>query len=318
MIEVENLTKFYGPRPAIKGITFNVNKGEVVGFLGPNGAGKSTTMNILCCIFPASSGSAKICGYDVFEESLEVRKKIGYLPETPPLYPDMTVTSYLKFAAEIRRVPSNKVRAAVDRVLEKCVLQDVQKRIISRLSKGFQQRVGLAQSMIHDPEILILDEPTIGLDPIQIIEIRKLIQELASSHTIILSSHILPEITQICKRVIILNEGEIAAVDSLEGLKSSLNKSERFILKVRNRKDDIQDKLKALDKVVSVKAETESEFLIECELNSQAQDQVARLALENSWGIEELKLISMTLEEIFLHLTLEENEPSEVKHGVGA
>jgi len=165
MIEVENLTKFYGPRPAIKGITFKVNKGEVVGFLGPNGAGKSTTMNILCCILPASSGSAKICGYDVFEESLEVRKKIGYLPETPPLYPDMTVTSYLKFAAEIRRVPSNKVQAAVSRVLEKCVLQDVRKRIIGRLSKGFQQRVGLAQSMIHDPEILILDEPTIGLDP---------------------------------------------------------------------------------------------------------------------------------------------------------
>ena len=318
MIEVENLTKFYGPRPAIKGITFKVNKGEVVGFLGPNGAGKSTTMNILCCILPASSGSAKICGFDVFEESLEVRKKIGYLPETPPLYPDMTVTSYLKFAAEIRRVPSNKVQAAVDRVLEKCVLQDVRKRIIGRLSKGFQQRVGLAQSMIHDPEILILDEPTIGLDPIQIIEIRKLIQELASAHTIILSSHILPEITQICKRVVILNEGEIAAVDSLEGLTSSLNKSERFVLKVRKSQNNIQDKLSALDKVISVKVENENEFLIECEMNSEMQDQVARMALENSWGIEELKLISMTLEEIFLHLTLEENEPSETSKGVGA
>jgi ABC-2 type transport system ATP-binding protein len=318
MIEVENLTKFYGPRPAIKGITFKVNKGEVVGFLGPNGAGKSTTMNILCCILPASSGSAKICGFDVFEESLEVRKKIGYLPETPPLYPDMTVTSYLKFAAEIRRVPSNKVQAAVSRVLEKCVLQDVRKRIIGRLSKGFQQRVGLAQSMIHDPEILILDEPTIGLDPIQIIEIRKLIQELASAHTIILSSHILPEITQICKRVVILNEGEIAAVDSLEGLTSSLNKSERFVLKVRKSQNNIQGKLSALDKVISVKAENDNEFLIECEMNSEMQDQVARMALENSWGIEELKLISMTLEEIFLHLTLEENEPSETSKGVGA
>ncbi len=318
MIEVENLTKFYGPRPAIKGITFKVNQGEVVGFLGPNGAGKSTTMNILCCILPASSGSAKICGYDIFEESLEVRKKIGYLPEIPPLYPDMTVTSYLKFAAEIRRVPSSKVRAAVDRVLEKCVLQDVGHRIIGRLSKGFQQRVGLAQSMIHDPEILILDEPTIGLDPIQIIEIRKLIQELASSHTIILSSHILPEITQICKRVIILNEGEIAAVDSLEGLTSSLNKSERFVLKVRNPQNDIQDKLSALDNVISVKAENEHEFFIECEMNSEMQDQVARMALDNSWGIEELKLVSMTLEEIFLHLTLEENEPVEVNNGVGA
>jgi len=317
MIEVENLTKFYGPRPAIKGITFQVNKGEVVGFLGPNGAGKTTTMNILCCILPASSGSAKVCGYDVFEESLEIRKKIGYLPETPPLYPDMTVTSYLKFAAEIRRLQSKKAQVAVDRVLEKCALEEVRKRIISRLSKGFQQRVGLAQSMIHDPEILILDEPTIGLDPIQIIEIRKLIQDLASSHTIILSSHILPEITQICKRVIILNEGEIAAVDSLEGLTSSLNKSERFILKVRNSQNNIQDKLVALDKVISVKAEKDNEFFIECEMNAQAQDQVARMALENSWGIEELKLVSMTLEEIFLHLTLDENDPSEVKNGAG-
>jgi len=316
MIEVENLTKFYGPRPAIKGITFNVNKGEVVGFLGPNGAGKSTTMNILCCIMPASSGSARICGHDVFEESMEIRKKIGYLPETPPLYPDMTVTSYLQFAARIRRVPSKKVSAAVDRVLEKCVLKDVRDRIIKRLSKGFQQRVGLAQSMIHDPEILILDEPTIGLDPIQIIEIRKLIQELASSHTIILSSHILPEITQICKRVIILNEGEIAAVDTLEGLTSSLNKSERFILKVRNSQNGISEKLGALENVISVKTEKQGQFLVESEMGSHLQDQVARLALENSWGIEELKIVSMTLEDIFLRLTLEENQPNKEKKGV--
>ena len=318
MIEVENLTKFYGPRPAIKGITFNVNKGEVVGFLGPNGAGKSTTMNILCCIMPASSGSAKICGHDVFEESMEIRKKIGYLPETPPLYPDMTVTDYLRFTARIRRVPSNKVKASVERVLDKCVLEDVQDRIIKRLSKGFQQRVGLAQSMIHDPEILILDEPTIGLDPIQIIEIRKLIQELASSHTIILSSHILPEITQICRRVIILNEGEIAAVDSLEGLTSSLNKSERIILKVRNSKNGISEKLGALDKVISVHEEKEGQFLVECEMDSHMQDRVAGLALENSWGIEELKLVSMTLEDIFLRLTLDENEPINEKSGVDA
>lgn len=317
MIEVENLTKFYGPRPAIKGVTFSVDKGEVVGFLGPNGAGKSTTLNILSCIMPASSGSARICGRDVFEESMEIRKKIGYLPETPPLYTDMTVTDYLQFTARIRRVPSNKVKASVERVLEKCVLEDVQDRIINRLSKGFQQRVGLAQSMIHDPEILILDEPTIGLDPIQIIEIRKLIQELASSHTIILSSHILPEITQICRRVIILNEGEIAAVDSLEGLTSSLNKSERFILKVRNPQKGISEKLGALEKVISVQTKKEGQFLVECEMDSRMQDRVASLALENSWGIEELKLISMTLEDIFLRLTMEENEPNNEKSGSG-
>ncbi len=306
MIEVENLTKFYGPHPAIKGLTFNVNQGEVVGFLGPNGAGKSTTMNILCCILPATAGTVKICGFDVFEQSLEIRKKIGYLPENPPLYPDMTVTSYLEFAAKIRGVPNNKVAASRDRVLDKCVLKDVRHRIIGRLSKGFQQRVGLAQSMIHDPEILILDEPTIGLDPIQIIEIRKLIHELASSHTIILSSHILPEITHICKRVIILNDGEIAAVDSLEGLTASLNKSERLLLRVRNSSNGIADKLQTLDNVLSVNAEGDKEFMIECAMNSHVQDQVAQMALEHSWGIEELKTVSMTLEDIFLKLTLEE------------
>jgi len=306
MIEVENLTKFYGPRPAIKGLTFNVNKGEVVGFLGPNGAGKSTTMNILCCIMPATSGTAKICGFDVFEESLEIRKKIGYLPENPPLYPDMTVTGYLEFAARIRGVPNSKIAAALDRVLGKCVLRDVRDRLIGRLSKGFQQRVGLAQSMIHDPEILVLDEPTIGLDPIQIIEIRKLIHELASSHTIILSSHILPEITQICKRVIIINEGEIAAVDSLEGLTTSLNKSKRLVLKVRNAPNGIAEKLRSLEKVLSVIPEEDNRFMIECDMNSQLQDQIARTALENSWGIEELRPVSMTLEDIFLKLTVEE------------
>ncbi len=306
MIEVNNLTKFYGPRPAIKNLTFQVTQGEVVGFLGPNGAGKTTTMNILCCILPATSGSARVCGYDVFEQSLEIRKLIGYLPETPPLYTDMIVSDYLGFAARIRQVPKNKIAAAVDRVAEKCVLKDVLHRVIGRLSKGYQQRVGLAQAMIHDPEILILDEPTIGLDPIQIIEIRKLIQELAASHTILLSSHILPEVTQICKRVIILNEGEIAAVDSLEGLTSSLRKSERLVLRVRHPNNGIPEKLEALRQVRSVVAQDTNQFLIECDLNTHLQDQVAQVALDNAWGIEELKPVSLTLEDIFLKLTLEE------------
>ena len=222
MIEVKNLTRYYGTRRAINNISFQIEKGEVVGFLGPNGAGKSTTMNIISCILAASSGSAKINGFDTFEQSLEIRKIIGYLPETPPLYSDMIVSDYLNFAAGVRGVDTKRISSSVDRVIEKCSLKDVSHRIIGRLSKGYQQRVGLAQSMVHDPEILILDEPTIGLDPIQIIEIRKLIQELTAEHTIILSSHILPEITQICKRVIIINEGEIAAVDSLGGLAASL------------------------------------------------------------------------------------------------
>ena len=306
MIEVENLTRYYGTRRAINNLSFQIEKGEVVGFLGPNGAGKSTTMNIISCILSASSGSVKINGFDTFEQSLEIRKAIGYLPETPPLYPDMVVTDYLNFSAGIRGVDAKKTSAAVQRVLEKCSLKDVGHRIIGRLSKGYQQRVGLAQAMVHDPEILILDEPTIGLDPIQIIEIRKLIQELAAEHTIILSSHILPEITQICKRVIIINEGEIAAVDSLDGLTASLRKSERLSLTVRNPEGNVLEELKKLDQVISTTKGEDNQYFIECKLRSNLQDDIAKLALTNQWGIVELKPVSMTLEDIFLKLTLEE------------
>ena len=306
MIEVENLTRYYGTRRAINNLSFQIEKGEVVGFLGPNGAGKSTTMNIISCILSASSGSVKINGFDTFEQSLEIRKVIGYLPETPPLYPDMVVTDYLNFSAGIRGVDAKKTTTAVQRVLEKCSLKDVGHRIIGRLSKGYQQRVGLAQAMVHDPEILILDEPTIGLDPIQIIEIRKLIQELAAEHTIILSSHILPEITQICKRVIIINEGEIAAVDSLGGLTASLRKSERLSLTVRNPEGNVLEELKKLDQVISTTKGEDNQYFIECKLRSNLQDDIAKLALTNQWGIVELKPVPMTLEDIFLKLTLEE------------
>jgi len=309
MIEVKNLTRYYGTRRAINNISFQIEKGEVVGFLGPNGAGKSTTMNIISCILPASSGSAKINGFDTFEQSLEIRKVIGYLPETPPLYSDMIVADYLNFAAGIRGVDAKRISSSVDRVIEKCSLKDVSRRIIGRLSKGYQQRVGLAQAMIHDPEILILDEPTIGLDPIQIIEIRKLIHELTAEHTIILSSHILPEITQICKRVIIINDGEIAAVDSLGGLAASLRKSDRLSLTVRNSENNVVEKLNGLDQVISATNDEGNQYLIECALSSNLQDEIAKLALENNWGIVELKPVSMTLEDIFLKLTLEEKEP---------
>ena len=309
MIEVKNLTRYYGTRRAINNISFQIEKGEVVGFLGPNGAGKSTTMNIISCILPASSGSAKINGFDTFEQSLEIRKVIGYLPETPPLYSDMIVADYLNFAAGIRGVDAKRISSSVDRVIEKCSLKDVGRRIIGRLSKGYQQRVGLAQAMIHDPEILILDEPTIGLDPIQIIEIRKLIHELTAEHTIILSSHILPEITQICKRVIIINDGEIAAVDSLGGLAASLRKSDRLSLTVRNSENNVVEKLNGLDQVISATNDEGNQYLIECALSSNLQDEIAKLALENNWGIVELKPVSMTLEDIFLKLTLEEKEP---------
>ncbi len=308
MIEVERLSKSYGPREAIRNLSFQIEKGEVVGFLGPNGAGKTTTMNILSCIMPASSGSAKICGFDVFEQALEIRKLIGYLPEAPPLYSDMVVYDYLIFAARLRNISSRKAFSAAEQVIEKCSLKNVRNRIIGRLSKGYQQRVGIAQALVHDPDILILDEPTIGLDPIQIIEIRKLIQELASSHTIILSSHILPEITQICKRVIIISEGQIVAVDSLESLTTRLRKGERLLLKVRQSDHETIEKLRTLNKVNTVTEQETAQFTIDCEPRADIQDEIAKLALDNNWGIIELKPASMTLEDIFLKLTLEENE----------
>ena len=307
MIEVEQLSKSYGPREAIKNLSFQIKKGEVVGFLGPNGAGKTTTMNILACIMPASSGTAKICGFDVFEQALEIRRLIGYLPETPPLYSDMVVSDFLTFAARLRNISPQKAPLAVTQVLEKCSLNEVKNRIIGRLSKGFQQRVGIAQALVHDPDILILDEPTIGLAPIQIIEIRKLIQELASSHTIILSSHILPEITQICKRVIIISDGKIAAVDSLDALTTRLRKGERLLLKVRQGDDQTIEKLRALNGVNAVTEHQAEHYIIDCEPNAGVQDKVAQLILDNNWGIVELKPVSMTLEDIFLKLTVEES-----------
>ena len=313
MIEVEHLTKNYGPRSAVRDLSFQINQGEVVGFLGPNGAGKSTTMNILTCILPATEGKARVCGFDTFEDALEIRKVIGYLPETPPLYQDMVVSRFLEFAAGLRNVPRRKIASSVDRVLEQCGLKGVRHRIIGRLSKGFQQRVGLAQAMIHDPKILILDEPTIGLDPIQIIEIRKLIQQLGTAHTILLSSHILPEVTQICQRVIIINEGEIVAMDTLDGLNASMRNSRRLELKVRHPADGIQDKLEGLDKVLSVQTRGQDLFVIESEPDTHLQDEVARLALDQLWGIEELKPITMTLEDIFLKLTTEEKDVKEVQ-----
>ena len=308
MIEVENLSKSYGPREAIKNLSFQIGKGEVVGFLGPNGAGKSTTMNILSCIMPASSGTAKICGFDIFEQSLEIRKLIGYLPETPPLYSDMVVTDFLAFASRLRNISSRETPLAVERVIEQCSLKEVKNRIIGRLSKGYQQRVGIAQALVHNPDILILDEPTIGLDPIQIIEIRKLIQELASSHTIILSSHILPEITQICKRVIIISDGEIAAVDSLEALTTRLRKGERLLLKLRHSNNETAEKLRTLNRVRTVIEDQTGQFTIDCDPQANIQDNIAQLSIDNNWGIIELKPASVTLEEIFLKLTVEENE----------
>ncbi len=218
MIEVENLTKRYGDFTAVEDLSFRIEKGEIVGFLGPNGAGKTTTMRILTGFLPATSGKVKISGYDIFSDPMNVKKRGGYLPEHPPVYTEMTVEGYLLYVAKIKGVPRKKRKEALARVLDRCGLSDVRTQIIGKLSKGYRQRVGLAQAMIHDPDVLILDEPTIGLDPKQIIEIRQLIKSLAGDHTIILSTHILPEVTMICQRVLIMDRGRIVADDTLEKL----------------------------------------------------------------------------------------------------
>ena len=307
MIEVENLTRLYGPRTAIKNISFKIDKGDVVGFLGPNGAGKSTTMNILCSILPASSGTARICGHDIFDQSLEVRKMIGYLPETPPLYQEMIVSKYLQYAAGLRRVPYKKISSAVDRVLEQCGLKEVRQRSIGRLSKGYQNIVGLAQAVVHDPVTRILHEPPPRPAPQSTDHLRNLIRELGKTHTIILSSHILPEVTQVCQRVIIINEGEIVAMDSLEGLTASLRDTRRLQLKVRNAADGIVQQLEALENVLDVHAESDHEFTIETTPDSHLQEDIARLTLDRQWGLEEIKPLAMTLEDVFLKLTTDES-----------
>jgi ABC-2 type transport system ATP-binding protein len=229
MIEVRNLTKRYGDLVAVENVSFVAKPGEILGFLGPNGAGKTTTMRIITGFLPATSGTVTVAGFDIFEQSYEVRKRIGYLPENPPLYSDMTVTAYLEFVARIKGVPRADVPGARDQVLESCGLTAVTGRVLGNLSKGFRQRVGLAQALIHNPSVLVLDEPTIGLDPRQIIEIRSLIRELASERTVILSTHILPEVSQLCQKVVIINEGRIAMEDRLEDLTRNMSLEEVFL-----------------------------------------------------------------------------------------
>lgn len=250
MIEVSGLTKEYGSIRAISDLNFTVKKGDVMGFLGPNGAGKTTTMRIITGYMPATEGTVKVAGFDVFEQPHEVKKRIGYLPERPPLYPYMVVDAYLLHIAELKGIPKNARKEAVERAIEKCALKDVSKRLIGHLSKGYQQRVGIAQAIIHNPEVLILDEPTIGLDPRQIVEIRQMIKELAGEHTIVLSTHILSEVSQICNSVIIINNGRIVADNTIEGLSKVLG--EDMIWKVKIKKDEHEDILKAIMKIPGV------------------------------------------------------------------
>jgi ABC-2 type transport system ATP-binding protein len=310
MIQVEHLTKHYGPKTAITDVSFSVAKGEVLAFLGPNGAGKTTTMRILTASLPATAGSARVAGYDCFDQPREVKRAIGYLPEAPPLYTEMTVTEYLTFVGRIKGIAPEHLPRALDQTLERLSLGDVRDRLIANLSRGFKQRVGLAQALLHDPLVLILDEPTVGLDPKQIIEIRQLIKTLAGSRTIILSTHILPEATAVAQRVVIIHEGRIVAEDSQDQLAARLRRSEKVSLTLKHAPPDAGARLQTLPGVLSVHQEGPAKFLIEAELGRDLRDELARFAVRNDWGLLELKLVTMTLEDVFLRLTKEEDTPT--------
>ncbi|MGA2259843.1 MAG: ATP-binding cassette domain-containing protein [Acidobacteriota bacterium] len=311
MIEVDHLTKVFNGRKAVDGISFTVQKGEILGFLGPNGAGKTTTMRILTCYMPATDGTARVAGFDVFEESLEVRRRIGYLPENPPLYPEMTVSSYLHFVAKIKGAPSPQRKAIVDEVMQKCAVGDVRNRIIGKLSKGYKQRVGLAQALLNNPEVLILDEPTIGLDPKQIFEVRSLIKALAGNHTVILSTHILPEVSMTCNRVVIINNGKVVAMDTPTGLTNQLKGAEKIALSVDGPRDAVIERLRGIDGVTSIKAEGEenggpSNYIVECKLQTDLRRQLAQEIVSQGWGLLELRGVSMSLEDVFINLVTQE------------
>ncbi len=310
MIEVENLTRYYGETRAISDVSFRVNKGEILGLLGPNAAGKTTTMRILTCYMPPTSGTAKIAGFDILEQSMDVRRKIGYLPETPPLYSDMSVNDYLNFVCKIKEVPKAYRSGEVDTVVEKAALGDVRTSIIGKLSKGFRQRVGLAQSLINNPPIVILDEPTVGLDPKQIIEIRELIKNLRGDHTVILSSHILPEIEQTCERVVIINEGFVVAEDTPDNLTKRLEGAERIQLQIEGSEQKIRDLLKAEKRIASLNFEGEKNgvFQVAVESEQDIRKDLAKQIVEGGLGLIELTQDRVSLEDIFLHLTTKEEE----------
>ncbi len=306
MIQVQNLTKTYGPRVAIDNLTFEASKGEIVGFLGPNGAGKTTTMRILTGYMPPTSGMARIAGYDVVEASLEVRKRVGYMPETVPLYTDMSVLDYLIFMGRLRRVPDVENRAW--EVLERVGMEDRAESFIGSLSKGMRQRVGLAQAIIHQPEVLILDEPTIGLDPTQVVEVRQLIQEIGQEHTVLLSTHILAEAQQLCDRVLIINQGRIVAEDTPANLQLRLQGGTRILVVLQETpRDDLLQRLQHLAGVRLVETVGEQRLEIIAAEGHEVRPQVARTILESGHNLLEMRQAEMSLEEIFLQLIQEEN-----------
>jgi ABC-2 type transport system ATP-binding protein len=316
MIQVDNLTKRYGPVTAIHDVSFSVDKGRIVGFLGPNGAGKSTTMKILSCFMPATGGTARVAGYDVFSQSLEVRRRIGYLPESAPLYPDLSVSSYLDFVAEIKGVGRAERRGRVADVMERCFITDMQNRLIGKLSKGYRQRVGLAQALLGDPEVLILDEPTIGLDPRQIAEIRALIRSLAGQHTVILSTHILPEVSMVCDGIVIINHGRIVAQGTESELVQQVFPTARIEVRVTNASGDVGGALRAVPGVVAVEPLAARDgsvgFVVESERDRDVRGDLVRLVTGKNWALQELHQVGMSLEEVFIRVVAGEQVAPDV------
>ena len=320
MIKVEQLTKRYARTTAVDQISFEVAKGQIVGFLGPNGAGKTTTMRMLTCFLPPSAGTATVAGFDVLEKPLEVKKRIGYLPEMPPIYPEMETTDYLRFVGKLKGLSGADLEKRVDYVCDRCAVGDVRHKLLGKLSKGYRQRVGLAQAIIHNPDVLIFDEPTAGLDPKQINETRDLIKSLAGDHTIILSTHILPEVEQTCEQVIIINKGKLVATDSVRNLRARARGAESVVVEIAGRNGDlevpiVQHKLEQVPGVsrVSCKQQVDSRvvFEVESQKGRSVRGDLARAVVEAGWDLNELRAAAMSLEEIFLQLTGEQSAETE-------
>jgi gliding motility-associated transport system ATP-binding protein len=312
MIKVQALTKKYARTIAVDQISFEVAKGQIVGFLGPNGAGKTTTMRMLTCFLPPSAGTATVAGFDVLEQPLEVKKRIGYLPETPPIYPEMETAEYLKFVGKLKGLSGADLQKRVDYACDRCAVADVKKKLLGKLSKGYRQRVGLAQAIIHNPDVLILDEPTAGLDPKQINETRDLIKGLAGDHTIILSTHILPEVEQTCEQVIIINQGKLVATDSVRNLQARARGAESVLVEIAGRNGNleagiVQHKLEQVAGVSRVlskgKDNGRAVFEVESQKGRFVRGDLARAVVECDWDLNELRPAAMSLEEIFLQLT---------------
>ena len=309
MIKAESLTHYYGPYPAIQDVNFGVRRGEILGFLGPNGAGKTTTMRIITGFLPPTRGTVTLDGYDVVEQSLEARRRVGYLPETVPLYTDMSVNNYLKYMGTLRGMAPSAIKPRLSDVIDVCRLGDYRKTHIGKLSKGFRQRVGIDQAILPQPELLVLDAPTIGIDPIQVVETRKLIQELGRDQTVVLSSHILPEVSMICDRVLIINEGHIVAEDTPKNLADGLQGVERLEVEIGGPAAEVLPVLKAIRGVHDVShtnRDGRHTYMIQADAGQDLRDAISQVVIGNGWSLRGLQMVGMSLEEIFLRLTTHE------------